>query len=276
MMTGANDGGFTERQRRELDYHQAFAERHRAKIAQPVLMDVIEDAARRPWHGYWSTYDVLIAFAPLGKRVLVPGCGFGDDAIRLAHLGAEVCASDLSPDIVEIARHRAAAAGAPNIRFDVLPAERIDYPDDSFDLVFFNDILHHVDIPMTLAEARRVLRPGGTLIANELYTHSVMQSVRESRFVRNVLYPRLVRFVYNTNKPYITEDEHKLDERELAMLRDILGPDTRTRYFQLLAGRVVPSWWPRLASVQRCLLNLSDGIGRRLAGRILVVGTIRK
>ena len=68
----------------------------------------------------------------------------------------------------------------PNIRFDVLPAERMDYPDDSFDLVFFNDILHHVDIPATLAEARRILRPGGTLIANELYTHSVLQSVREN------------------------------------------------------------------------------------------------
>jgi ubiquinone/menaquinone biosynthesis C-methylase UbiE len=239
-------------------------------------MDVIEDAARRPWHGYWSTYDALIAFAPLGKRILVPGCGFGDDAIRLARLGADVCASDLSPDIVEIARHRAVAMAVPNIRFDVLPAERMDYPDDSFDLVFFNDILHHVDIPATLAEARRVLRPGGTLIANELYTHSALQSVRETRFVHDVLYPRLVRFVYGTNRPYITEDEHKLDERELAMLRGVLGPDVRTTYFLLLAGRLAPTYWPRLASMDRYVLNLSDGIGRRLAGRVLVVGTIRK
>jgi SAM-dependent methyltransferase len=271
-----SDDRITERQRRERDYHKGFAELHRDKIAQPVLMDVVEDTARRPWNGYWSTYDALIAFAPQGKRVLVPGCGFGDDAIRLARLGATVCASDLSPEIVEIARHRAAAIAAANIRFDVLPAERMDYADNSFDLIFFNDILHHVDIPTTLTEARRVLRPGGTLIANELYTHSALQSVRESRLVRDLLYPRLVRFVYGTNSPYCTEDERKLDEHELAMLRGALGADTRTTYFQLLAGRLAPSYWPRLASVDRHLLNLSDGIGRRLAGRVLVVGTIRK
>jgi hypothetical protein len=94
--------------------------------------------------------------------------------------------------------------------------------------------------------------------------------------VHDVLYPRLVRFVYGTNRPYITEDEHKLDERELAMLRGVLGPDVRTTYFLLLAGRLAPTYWPRLASMDRYVLNLSDGIGRRLAGRVLVVGTIRK
>src|SRR5207245_524146 len=98
-------------------------------------------------------YDLLIAeMSSAGKRVLVPGCGFGDDAIRLAKLGADVYAFDLSPDMLEIARQRAAKMSVPSIHLDEMPAEALTYSDNFFDLVYFNDILHHVDIPKSVAE----------------------------------------------------------------------------------------------------------------------------
>ena len=202
------DAMLDERQRRERDYHEEFAKRYRDKITQPVLLDVIEPGPRRPWNGYWTAYDLLMAEDLAGKRVMVPGCGFGEDAIRLAKLGAEIHAFDLSPDLLEIARQRAARMGVTGIHFDVMPAEALVYPDDFFDLIFFNDILHHVNIPKAVAEGRRVLKSGGKLIANELYTHSLMQRARESRLVSGFLYRRMVRFINGTDKPYITEDEH--------------------------------------------------------------------
>ena len=49
-------------------------------------------------------YEYLVNCGLMDKRVLVVGCGFGDDALRLAKLGAKVNAFDLSPDSLEIAR----------------------------------------------------------------------------------------------------------------------------------------------------------------------------
>jgi ubiquinone/menaquinone biosynthesis C-methylase UbiE len=189
-----------------------------------VLLDVVTPGPRRPWNGYWTAYDLLMAEGLAGTRVMVPGSGFGEDAIRLAKLRAEVHAFDLSPSLLEIARHRAMRMGVTGIFFDIMPAEARAYPDDFFDLIFFNDILHHVNIPKAIAEARRVLKSGSKLIANELYTHPLMQRARESRLVSGFLYRRTVRFIYGTDKPYITEDEHKIDERELAVLEASCGP----------------------------------------------------
>jgi SAM-dependent methyltransferase len=137
-------------------------------IDLPVSTDIITSAERRPWNADWSLYDRIMAAGPAGKRVLIPGCGFGDDAIRLAMLGAEVSTFDLSPESVEIARERARRAGQTDIDFRVMPAESMaDYPADHFDLVVFVDILHHVDIAATMAEVVRVMQPGGVLLAIE-------------------------------------------------------------------------------------------------------------
>src|SRR3546814_13720576 len=43
-------------------------------------------------------------------------------------------------------------------------AEAMDFPDDSFDLVFGSGIIHHLDIDRAFAEIARVLRPGGRAV----------------------------------------------------------------------------------------------------------------
>lgn len=104
-----------ERQKRELEYHRQFAELHRDKIEKAVDLDVISPGPRRKWNAYWSSYDAIMEKDVAGKNVLVPGCGFGEDAIRLAKLGARVYASDLSPELIEISRQRASHMGIANI-----------------------------------------------------------------------------------------------------------------------------------------------------------------
>jgi ubiquinone/menaquinone biosynthesis C-methylase UbiE len=265
-----------DRQRRERAYHEDFAARHRDKAEQPVNLDVISPGPRRPWNAFWTAYDLLMAEKPEGKRVLIPGCGFGEDAIRLASLGADVHASDLSPDLLDIARRRAERMGVANIHFDVMPAESLSYSDGFFDLVFFNDILHHVDIPAAIAETCRVLKPGARVVANELYTHSALQRVRESRLVSGFVYARMVRFIYGSDRPYITEDEHKINERELAVLETALAPGARYMFFLFAGGRLLPADWRSVQRFDRALLNTSETIGRHLAGRVVLAGTIRK
>src|ERR1700722_9310628 len=158
------EAALVERQERERAYHADYARQHSNKAGQPVLLDVIESRERRPWNGYWATYDLLMAQNLAGKRVMVPGCGFGEDAILLARLGATVHASDLSTDLLDIARQRAIRMGVPDIQFNAMPAESLDYADDFFDVIFFNDILHHVSVPAAISEAQRVCRPGASMI----------------------------------------------------------------------------------------------------------------
>jgi ubiquinone/menaquinone biosynthesis C-methylase UbiE len=265
-----------ERQTRERDFHRAFALEHRELAERPVDLRVVVSKSRQPWNAYWSAYDVLIREGLSGKRVLVAGCGFGDDAVCIAALGAEVYASDLSPDVLAIARKRAELTGYHSISFEEMPAERLAYRDDFFDLIFFNDILHHVDIPAAVAEARRVLKPRGVIVANELYTHSAMQRIRDSALVRDVVYPRMRRFIYGKDRPYITADEHKIDESELAVVTSMLAPDYSIAYFLLIGGRLVPSHWRFAEVFDQTFFRLAGRSGGRFAGRIVLRGVAAK
>lgn len=266
-----NEAELTSRQQRELDYHRDHAERHEAALRQPVGFKIVKSRERRWYNAYWETYRLVLSAGLTSKRVLVVGCGAGTDAIRLAAIGAEAFGCDLSPDLISIATERAKAAGLP-VDFRVMPAERLDYADRYFDAVLFVDILHHVDIPKTMQEIRRVLKPGALVIGDELYTHTAMQRVRASRLVTHGLYPRMVRFIYGTDRPYITEDERKIDEREFASITDDLR-ELRCDYFSLIAGRLVPDWiWA--CKLDRLILMAVGSIGRFLAGRVVFMGRV--
>lgn len=265
----------TGRQRREQEYHRDFAATHAARAEQPVETDVITDTIRRPWNAFWSMYDHILAASIGGKRVLVPGCGFGEDALRLAGLGARVAAFDISPEIIAIADRRARNFSPSAIDFGVMTAERMDYPDNHFDVVVFVDILHHVDIAATMAEIRRVLKPGGLVIGDELYTHSALQRVRDSAVVAGGLYPLLRRWIYGTDTPYITADEHKIDQHEFRLVRDSM---TRCEadYFGVLEGRLFPNHIGWASRLDRSVMRVAGPAAPLFGSRVVFQGEIRK
>jgi len=266
----------TPRQRREIDYHRDHAEKIGGARLVPVNFDVIEDAKRRPANAFWSAYDRILAHDLKGRRVLVPGCGFGEDAIRLARLGANVDAFDLSPDVVDIAHKRCAEFDYSGVNFSVMPCEALAFPDASFDLVFFVDILHHVDIEKSLAEIARVLRSGGRIIGDELYTHSaVQQNIRNSWLVDKVLYAPMKRFIYGDDKPYITADEHKIDEWEFAIVENACA-EFEADWFNFFVGRLVPDRLPLVSRVDRAAMKIAGSAGRLIAGRVVFEGVTRK
>jgi SAM-dependent methyltransferase len=97
-----------------------------------------------------------LAGAP-GRRLLDVGGGTGNYARALAAEGWEPIVADRSPDMLA----RAAAKGLETVEAD---AQRLPFPDASFDAVMLVSMLHHVeDQAAALAEATRVLRPGGRL-----------------------------------------------------------------------------------------------------------------
>ena len=92
-----------------------------------------------------------------GMRVLDLACGPGLVASGAAERGTLPVGLDFSSAMVALAR-----ADHPGIRFEEGDAEVLPFADESFDAVVANFGIHHVAEPnRALAEARRVLRPGG-------------------------------------------------------------------------------------------------------------------
>jgi ubiquinone/menaquinone biosynthesis C-methylase UbiE len=101
----------------------------------------------------------ILALRP-GEEVLIAGCGTGLD-LPLLPDGVRITGSDLSPRMVGRARDRAASLGI-DARLEVADAQRLPYPDGSFDAVVLHLLLAIVPDPAAgLREAARVLRPGG-------------------------------------------------------------------------------------------------------------------
>jgi 2-polyprenyl-3-methyl-5-hydroxy-6-metoxy-1,4-benzoquinol methylase len=265
----------TERQSRELEYHRKQAKQKANLLAAPFSYEVSEAKTRRWWNGYWTMYSFLLQLPFTGKKVLVVGCGFGDDALRLAKMGANVYAFDLSTESLALARTLALRDGL-DIDFKQMPAERLDYESDFFDYVLACDILHHIEIPQAMAELVRVAKPHATFVINELYSHSFTDRIRHSRLVKQKPYPAMQSFIYRNSKPYITEDERKLTEHDMQEVLRPFAHITEKKYFYLFATRLFPDHLKFLSQIDRLLLMLLHPVGSWLAARILLVGVIQK
>lgn len=103
-----------------------------------------------------------------GMRVLDVGCGTGFWAVKLARMGADVSAIDISPRSVQATRRRAELAGMKDrVHASVMSATDLRFADSSFDLVYGQDIIHHLDGPQFGREVARVLRPTGRAVFSE-------------------------------------------------------------------------------------------------------------
>lgn len=113
----------------------------------------------------WEGGEVLVAACGIspGQRVLDVAAGTGNTAIRAAQAGAEVVASDLTPENFEAGRREAEAEGV-ELQWREADAEALPFADGEFDVVTssFGAIFapHHQAVA---DEMLRVCRPGGTV-----------------------------------------------------------------------------------------------------------------
>lgn len=113
---------------------------------------------------------VEVAGLAPGEVVLDAGCGTGSLAIaakrRVGPTGV-VHAIDAAPEMIARARAKAARAGV-DVAFDTARAEALPFPDAHVDVVLSTLMLHHLPGPVRrafAAEMRRVLKPGGRVLA---------------------------------------------------------------------------------------------------------------
>lgn len=101
------------------------------------------------------------------KRILDVGCGFGGSSRWLAAQfpDAEVIGITLSPKQVERGTQLAAERGLKNVKFMVMDALKMEFPENSFDLVWACESGEHMpDKKAYVEEMTRVLAPGGNIV----------------------------------------------------------------------------------------------------------------
>ena len=193
------------------------------------------------------------AFARLGtlrgKRALDYGCGHGMAAVVMARAGAEVVAIDLSPGYVAEARERA-QANRVHVECTVSDGEELPFPDATFDAVWGNAILHHLDLARAGRELARVMRPGAAAVFCEPWGGNPVLAFARQRLP----YPGKDR----------TPDERPLTRRDLAPLRTVF-PVIEVEGYQLLGmlRRVwkIPRVCRRLDAVDGWILRRVPAIG---------------
>ncbi len=130
------------------------------RTARKYAADPIRDMA-----GYERTIARTRDWLSASHSVLELGCGTGTSALLLAPSVARIVGSDISEEMIAIARERAAAANCPNASFEVGPADEPAEADGSCDAVLALNLLHLVtDRQAVLRRVHQALKPGGLFI----------------------------------------------------------------------------------------------------------------
>jgi 2-polyprenyl-3-methyl-5-hydroxy-6-metoxy-1,4-benzoquinol methylase len=175
-----------------------------------VNRDPIMGKERRPWNPYWHLYQIVQEHARPGARLLDFGCGWGVASILFAHLGYQVSGFDVSEGNLAMARRLAEREGfGDTVCFQRQTAEKLDYPDASFDVIAGIDILHHVEIEPSIRECRRILKPGGIAVFREPLESPIFDTLRNTKLGRWIK-PNVASF-----DSHITGDERKLTRQDL-------------------------------------------------------------
>jgi ubiquinone/menaquinone biosynthesis C-methylase UbiE len=167
-----------------------------------------------------------------GERALDVGTGAGALAFALAPLVGEVVGIDRVPELLALARARAAAFD--NVSFVEGDAGALPFEDFSFDLTGTLRTLHHMAHPeIVLSEIARVTRLGGrALVVDQLAPLDPLEALELDRFerARDPGHTRLLpegdlRTLFDTNRLMLIRERREVEYRDLDDYLDLAGCD---------------------------------------------------
>ena len=131
------------------------------RIARKYAAGPVADMA-----GYERTLMRTRDYLKSGDTVLEFGCGTGTTALRLSPAVGRMVATDISGEMIAIAREKAAAEGCRNATFEVATPDAAPWPDGTFDVALGFNVLHLVAARQAaLSGVHRLLKPGGLFIS---------------------------------------------------------------------------------------------------------------
>jgi ubiquinone/menaquinone biosynthesis C-methylase UbiE len=180
--------------------------------------------------------------------VLEYGCGPGSSAFLLAGHVTNVVGIDISEVAIVQAEKEARREGLRNVTFEVMNAEELRFPNDSFDMICGSAILHHLDLRKAFSELARTLKPGGSALFVEPLGHNPAIN-----FYR-ALTPKLR-----------TVDEHPLLMKDLKLAREYFD-GVEVRFFQFLTFAAIPfRGFPFRRRLRLALDHYDQGLFRRFS-----------
>ena len=131
----------------------------------PEELAAVPDGAVESFAGVANPFS--LGRLELGERVLDIGSGAGTDSLVAAQMVGDeghVTGIDMTPEMLAKARSAAAELGRRNVEFVESEAERLPFPDASFDVVISNGVIDLIpDKDAVFSEIFRVLKPGGRI-----------------------------------------------------------------------------------------------------------------
>ncbi len=189
--------------------------------------------------GFESIHRRLVDQAGIrpNHHVIEIGCGTGNLLILIKRLHPQAEVVGLDPDPKALARaRRKAEREALSVQLDRGFAEELPYPDASFDRVFSAFMFHHLEPDekeKTLQEARRVLKPGGSLHLLDFGG----ANVRSDGFIARLLHrSELLRDNFGGRIPTLMREAGFADPTEVADRATIFGRVAYYRATVLRAG----------------------------------------
>ena len=235
-----------ERKRKEGEFHDKMRDTERiAAIGRDQYEEFFSN------HRFYRTAELSRAYFfgwlrrhAAGKVVLDFACGDGDVALRAAAAGARlVIGIDISAVSVENARRTAAERGLTGRTFFLrADCENTGLPADSVDVVVCAGVLHHLDVNRAFPEIRRILAPGGRVMAFEALNYNPL-----TRLYRN-------RHAHQRTE---WEKAHILSLKDVRLARRYFDVG-EIRYFHLtsIGGVWVPGVLPLLNGIDRLLTRV--------------------
>ena len=246
------------RLRRERAFHEERSASRESRLEDEDLR--FEDTVYMD-HESWvrDTFDLLGDLR--GKRVLDYGTGDGMSATVLARQGGDVFAFDIAFGNAVVSSRRARANGVGGgVHLQEMAGEALGYRDGSFDVIYGNAILHHVDLNLAGREMARVLRPDGIAVFSEPWGgNPVLEFIR-----KKIPYRGKDR----------TVDEEPIRHKDVDILRRYL-PFVELRGYQLFSMIRRQFGWPPLISflgaIDRVLLRVFPGLQRYCRYAVIVL-----
>ncbi len=120
----------------------------------------------------WAAWSRALALLLPRFKVADLGCGDGYLAVEAARWASRVVAVDRSEAVLDRARALASRRRVSNITWKRGELEKLPLPDAAVDVALLSQALHHAQNPArALAEARRIVAPGGRVLVLDLRRH---------------------------------------------------------------------------------------------------------
>jgi ubiquinone/menaquinone biosynthesis C-methylase UbiE len=173
------------------------------------------------------------------QKVLEIGCGTGIVSLAIAPFVESVVATDISPEMISVAKSKAESSSISNVEFRVCDGYALPYDSQAFDVALLFNVLHVVKEPTALlCEAHRLLRPSGYLAsATDCYAEPVPLLFRIGLGVQKLLnLMGIIPFMWSYKK----KDIHQLFEQcsFASVETDVLHP-TPVNYYLRARKKVI-------------------------------------